>query len=526
MLDFYQQYPPVPIMEPTPDATIGRQVARSGVWSAGGQVVVLAASLVATPFTIRLLGPSAYGLLALVNAVIAYVTVLDLGMGAASTRFGSQAFARGDDRGEAAVVWTATVIAAVPTTLLAALLALFAEPLVRDVLQVDADLVDAATIAVRLGAIALLARVVAAVLSTSEQVRLRWDLYVGINTAGSLLQIGMIPVLLGFGHGVVAAVSVVAAVAVAVTVSHLVVAARLQPQLTAPTVERRLLRPLLGFGGALVAANGLALVLGNAERFLLARYESIAAVGAYAVASTIAALLSVLPIAVSQPMLPAFARLGATGDWAVVGRLYRRGIVYILVASLPAATLIAVVGRPFLRLWAGEQYGHASSGPLWILLVGIVINAVAFLPYNLLLALGATRAVAVCHLIELPLFVVYAPLLVIRFGAAGAAAAWTLRLALGAGLFFRVAAARVPAALPPSGVAPVARASSVLAVPLAVLAATGHDALAAAVLVPALLVYAWLARNGVLDADERDRIAALVRRFAPGRGRGADDRRR
>src|SRR5688572_29628766 len=115
-------------MDPQPANAIGRQVALSGFWSAGGQVVVLGASLVATPFTVRLLGPDAFGLFTLITSIIGYVTLLDLGMGSASTRFGSASYARGDASGESATIWTAAVIAAVPIAVLALLVSVEAAP--------------------------------------------------------------------------------------------------------------------------------------------------------------------------------------------------------------------------------------------------------------------------------------------------------------------------------------------------------------------------------------------------------------
>lgn len=66
------------------------QVAAAGVWGLGGRVVTLIVALVATPFVIRLLGPSRYGLWALLQTSLTWAALADVGMGTASTKFGAE----------------------------------------------------------------------------------------------------------------------------------------------------------------------------------------------------------------------------------------------------------------------------------------------------------------------------------------------------------------------------------------------------------------------------------------------------
>jgi hypothetical protein len=69
-------------------AGMTRRVVGGSLWSAGGQGVTLLASLVATPFVLRLLGAEGYGVLALINVLIGYLAFTGIGVGAASTGFG------------------------------------------------------------------------------------------------------------------------------------------------------------------------------------------------------------------------------------------------------------------------------------------------------------------------------------------------------------------------------------------------------------------------------------------------------
>jgi hypothetical protein len=100
-----------PIAEPTitPPSTAGMttKVVKGSMWTLAGQVAPLLVSLVTTPFVIRMLGSEGYGVLILIGLIPTYFSFSELGMGIASTRFASEAYARGDLEGEARAIRTA-----------------------------------------------------------------------------------------------------------------------------------------------------------------------------------------------------------------------------------------------------------------------------------------------------------------------------------------------------------------------------------------------------------------------------------
>ena len=115
--------------DPSTSSRMTTRVARGSLWSLGGQGATLLASLIATPFVIRLLGPEAYGVLALLNVTMGYLAFSDMGMSAASTRFAAERHSLGDEAGESAAIWTSLLIVLLPTLLVSALLILAARPL-------------------------------------------------------------------------------------------------------------------------------------------------------------------------------------------------------------------------------------------------------------------------------------------------------------------------------------------------------------------------------------------------------------
>src|SRR2546430_5907904 len=73
-------------------------VARHTLYNILGQALPLAVGLVAIPIVTRSLGDTRFGLLALMWAIIGYFSLLDLGLGRATTKFVAEALARQDAR--------------------------------------------------------------------------------------------------------------------------------------------------------------------------------------------------------------------------------------------------------------------------------------------------------------------------------------------------------------------------------------------------------------------------------------------
>lgn len=408
------------------------------MWSISGKVAVLLASLIGTPFTLRLLDPAEFGVWSLMSTIMTYLVIVDFGMATASTKFGGEALARAEPETEASVVWTAAGIAAVVASVSALVLALLA-PRIAVLLSVPPDLRTPAVLALRLVSLTLILRALTSIVNTPSLVRFRWR---GLTfaTAGPAVAFAILtPVCLYLTHGGVLVIALVAlATSLLALVSNASIAIRLQPKLLSTGMDFGSVRRLLSYGSTLTAAALALLPLATADRFLLAHYWSPAVVAPYAVALTFAGALSVIPVAAADPLLPAFVRMIGLRDWAGVGVLYRRAGQSLFLVLAPAAMFMAFLSAPLLRLYAGADYGRHSVGPFLILLVGVVVNAMAYVPYNLLLASGRVRVILLIHLIQAVPYVVVAAWLTSRHQAAGAAAAWTLRVVLDSAGFFAI----------------------------------------------------------------------------------------
>lgn len=491
----------------------GRRLLRGTAFTLTGQAATIAASALLTPFVVRQLLPSSYGLLAFLNVLINYLAYSDIGMSAASTRFAARQECQGDPRRESEVIWTSAGLS-VSLGLLVSAFVIVASPLICDrLLHLDASLRQQGIPALRIIAGTFLLKNLAGVLNTPQLIRLRFDTYTAISSGGVLAQIILTPVVLWMGGNLVAVAIMIAVVNAAVVFLHFVMGWKLLPQLWPPAVDRHLVKPLFTFGGTAVFSAITELVLTSAERVTLTYFTSVAALGFYSLGYTYASLAIVVAIAMGQVLFPMFSRLQSAESRGELRALFRRSVMMTWVVLTPMAVLLAVLARPVLATWLGPLYARQSTPVAHILLIGVVFNAMTYVPVQLLFAAGKASTLARYRSCELIPYLVVVPLLTMRYGILGAAASWSLRaFADCMALYLAVEKTEFPGAL-----ADILRLGSLVGVLLPPVVLMWLDPAqwfwVPSVTPVCLLLYAFMVWRVVLTPSERDWLAAIPKRL-------------
>jgi O-antigen/teichoic acid export membrane protein len=94
--------------------------------------------------------------------------------------------------------------------------------------------------------------------------------------------------------------------------------------------------------------------------------------------------------------------------------------------------------KPFLRLWIGTGFAEIAAPVGQLLLIGVWINSLAWVPLGLLQGQGRPAIVAKLHALELVPYVAILWIGMAWAGLPGAAWAWVLRVAIDALLMFWV----------------------------------------------------------------------------------------
>jgi len=499
-------------------STVGMttKIVKGSIWTLAGSALPLLVTLVTVPFTIRLLGAEGYGVLVLVGLIPHYLGFADFGMSLASTKFGSTAYAEGNPEKEGRVIRTAAAIALAAVTPIALFIVVFSTPIVDVVFNVREQFRAEASTALKIAACAFVVSLLCSIVNTPQLARLRMDLNSMINAGPRIVGTILTPIVLYFGYGIIGAVTVALGAALMNLAGHIVVSSRLLPQLLGMSVDRTAARAMIRYGGAFVigAIAGVALI--NAEKGILASTVSTTALAYYSVAFSFAIMLTLFSGSMVQSLFPAFSQLQGTEKKVQLNSIYSRAIRISMIWSLPALVFLALIAKPFFTLWAGPDFGRESSLPLYLLLAGLLFNIFAYVPHSIIMASGRTDIFAKLYWIELIPYLAVVWLLASRYGAAGAAAAWSLRVIADAAAHFFLANRIAGVTIGRRGIAGFAAGSAIMLVPVAAMLYYAETHIWIALLsLLSLAVYGLIAWRTILEQDEIDWVTNKLNvRFA------------
>lgn len=423
-----------------PPAPLGRGV----LYNLGGLAAPMAIAMLAIPPLAAGLGPARFGVLALAWSALAYLGLLNLGVGRAVVQ---AAAARGGEEGVLRpLVWTAVLLlAAVGAAAGAAVYA--AAPWVGALtFRHDPALAAETAGAFRVLAAAVPFTVSAAALVGVLEARQRFGTLnaIGIPIA-ALNYVG--PLLVLHATDELAAVAAVLVLTRALAWGAYLAAALAEvPALREGIVyDPRVLGPLLSFGGWVTVSHVVSPLMVFADRFVVAGVLSAAAVAHYAAPQEAVRRLAGVPAAVSGVLFPAFS---ATADPDRLARLTTRGTAATCMLVLPLTIVLATFPGELLRIWLGAEYAAAGAGVLRWLALGLLANGLARVPSALLYGRGRPELPGRLHLAELPLYAGLVWSLTAAYGIEGTAAAWALRAAVDAAGLFWLAARDLPSSAP------------------------------------------------------------------------------
>lgn len=418
------------------------KVVKGSLWTLAGQVAPLGVSLVATPFTIRLLGAEGYGVLILVGLIPTYLGFADLGMGIASTKFGSEAYAAGDAEKEARTVRTAAVLSLLLSVPFGVAIFVLSGWLAT-LFNVPAHLHAEASLALKVAAVTFVVNFLNQIFNTPQLDRLRMDLNTFVTSGFRMLGIAATPIVIYLGFGILGAVVVLLIASLATLAGHLYVSGRLLPNLIDLSLDRTIIRPMLKFGGAWAFAGIASVILLNAEKGLLSAQVSVEMLAYYTVAFTFASMAIMFGNSLVQSLLPSFSQLWSADRNSELSELFLRAILFNLIILVPGCLILAVGARPFFSVWAGPAFGEHSTYPLLILLGGLLFLLPGYVPYSLLLSTGRSQLFAKLYWIELLPYIGLLYILTRNYGIEGAALSWSILGSVNGLIYFTFAASSI-----------------------------------------------------------------------------------
>jgi O-antigen/teichoic acid export membrane protein len=495
----------------------GRVLARSTLWSLLGIVIPAVAALVAIPPIVHGFGDERFGVLALAWVVIGYFSFFDLGLGRAITRKVAELLAGGEHDGLRQAIWTSWYMMLGLGVIGAALAAALVPIVVMHAVPVSSALRAETLTSFYLLALGVPAVVLTAGVRGVLEATQRFDLVNAVRVPMGLLTFGVPLATLQFTPELPPAILGLVVVRLATLLAYAILCLRTIPGLgRADGVSRAVSRELLASGSWMTVSNVISPIMVTFDRFFVSALISVAAVTYYATPYEAATKAIFIPGAVCSVLFPAFS-VASASDRMRLARLFRTGVRTIFLAQIPLAFVVVCFAPELLRWWLGPAFEAQSTSVLRWLMVGVLVNSLAYPPFNLLQSVNRADLTAKLHLVELPLYLGTLVALIHAFGIEGAAIAWCLRVTVDAVALYWLAA-RVQRGsvrdLIPTGAAP---ALLLLLLGVSVLVSTPTQKLLTSVFFAATFgaaVWWW-----GLDSPLRAGARTLVRRYAHARER-------
>lgn len=406
----------------------GTRLARNTAFNLAGQALPLLAGVALIPYIMRGLGPDRFGMLGIVWVVFGYFSLMDLGLGRATTKFLAELLAKGEAAQISDMVWS-SILLQLCLGVAGGIIILCTTPLlVEHVLRTPKALVAEARTAFYILAAALPIVLAMSGLRAVLEGCERFDITNLLRVPSGILAFGIPAIAVAAGlklPGVVLWMAVSRTVFTFIYGYHCF---RVLPCLkTRPTFRANAILPLLSFGGWVTASNIVNPILLSADRFLIGSLISVAMVGYYTAPFEAVTRLWVVPVSLMTTVYPAASAFGI-GRKRELQALYSRTMKYIFCALGPVILVLILFARPIIGVWLGASYVTKSAVPLQLLAVGVFINSFAHVPYCFLQSLGRPDAIAKLLIAELLPYGFLLWWMIQWQGISGAAAAWAIRV--------------------------------------------------------------------------------------------------
>jgi len=177
----------------------------------------------------------------------------------------------------------------------------------------------------------------------------------------------------------------------------------------------------------MIGITFLGILLTQVDKVLLSRLMALEAFGYYTLATTIAGVLYMIIIPITQSLYPSLVELFTLEDQVRLASVYHQGAQLVTVLTAPVLILFSFFPEGVIFMWSGDVVlAQKTSVILSVLVIGTFLNGLMYMPYQLQIAHGSTGLIVRTNLVAVALLVPAIFWAVPRYGAVGAAWLWAL----------------------------------------------------------------------------------------------------
>lgn len=407
----------------------GSKLVTNSFWNLAAYVIATAIGIVSVPLYVHFLGVAHYGLMVLLNSILAPVSLLDLGFGKATIKYVAESVGRKNPE-EAGTYIRTTLLFNIGVGVIGMLvIAALAGLLTQRVFRIDSADLELARLAIYWVAFGWLITQIATTYQNVPAAFQRFNI-VAIGSSASLsigILVGLL--VLAFGGDLLSLIQARVLWTAITIVFWFWIARKLLPGISLlPGWHTAAFRRSFRFGVWQTASSAGSVLAGQTDRFLLGVYVSTAAVGLYNIAYTVYITIYSAVYKLGEVLFPAISELQGSGQESrAVGLMLRSSWLLGTVTVVAMAPLV-VFGQDVLRLYVGEEVAANMGQLLSILAVAGILSSGSVAVFQYILGTGRTQWMALITLATGLVILVGGIILIPRYGLNGAG--WTQILAV------------------------------------------------------------------------------------------------
>lgn len=368
-------------------------------WIAMAVGIVL--GFIQAPIVVKGLGNNWYGIWVLVNQITAYTWLFDLGIREAVVRYVSRHRPRGEFEEINEIVSTAIYLYLIISLLTMAFVSI-AVLLLPHIFTINESIIPIAR---------------AALFLTGLNIAFNWffnpyigilmglqrfDIFQKISIVMSIVSFVVIVTVVKEGYGIIA-LSLVGLCGSMVSNGLIYWQCRkLLPEfrLLRLTKEKTRFKMLMNYGKYVLLNNVGGKIIFGADAIIIGIFLPVAAITFYAIPGMLINILRNLVSSVTWVLNPLFSELESGNDMAGIRSILFKATKFSFLVGLPVGIVYLIMGKTFISLWMGNEYGEGSAQVLSILALATLFSLLQFVINSVLYGLSRHHIIAWLRMAE------------------------------------------------------------------------------------------------------------------------------
>ena len=388
----------------------------------GAYVLTMGVNFFLSPYVVRHLGNTGYGVWTLILSLTGYLGLLDLGVRGAVTRYVAKFHSQADHKNASNVASSAMLIFSSAGLIAFSVSVVFAL-LIAGKLNIPPQYLAASRVVLIVTGLSIAASLVNGVFGGILVGLQRFDLTNGIEIANNLLRTFTIVLFLHLGYGIVTLALIQLGFTLARLAANVSMARHLYPELRINPVfaDRAGTRLIFSFSIFSFLIHVSASLIYASDNVVIGAFLPVSAVTFYAIGGNLAEYTRTLVAGISQTMTPLASSTEAKKDHALMEKIVLFGSRAGTMVVLPIALTLMIRGKTFIGLWMGPQYADLSGTVIRILSLTLFLWAANSVTGGTLLGLSKHKPIVPMLMAEGVCNLALSILLVRRMGIVGVA---------------------------------------------------------------------------------------------------------